>query len=195
MSGRDFLYRPILVIDVKKMVKMNVPTDDILSTLFFFFSHIINNVLIEGQIENWVVIIDLGQVGLFSASGPFKKSISFLSDNFRCRMASASVVNCSGSVSMLWGVAKGFVEEETQKKISFESAGIPTKIISSVNASQLEKKYGGTLPNITAFWYVSIKEGLPKYYPRSSRPVSPFLWLLLMSIGIGIKKASFKTGN
>ena len=101
------------------MVKMGFSHDDLLLTQGYFFDFIIKNILVEGQIENWVSIIDLGNIGLFSVTGPFKKSISLLSDMFRCRMHLTSVLNCPGSISMIWGLAKGFLEENTQKKISF----------------------------------------------------------------------------
>lgn len=56
---------------------------------------------------------------------------------FRCRMHVTSVINCPGSISMLWGMAKGFVEEDTQKKISFENNNIPSKVLALAHPSQV----------------------------------------------------------
>lgn len=50
MCGRDVNYRPIIVVDVKKIIKLGYSTEDLLLAQGFFFSYIIDNVFIEGQI-------------------------------------------------------------------------------------------------------------------------------------------------
>lgn len=72
--GRDCHYRPILVIDVKKMVDSNISDEDGLDMLGFFFNYVIENMMIEGQVEMWIVIIDLGKTGMLSAGGVFTNS-------------------------------------------------------------------------------------------------------------------------
>lgn len=58
MVGRDSHYRPIIVIDVEKILKAELSEEDLLSTQIYFFEYIMRNCLIPGQVENWVAIID-----------------------------------------------------------------------------------------------------------------------------------------
>lgn len=69
LCGRDCRLRPILVFDVQKIVDNKASNEDLLDTITYFFIYIINNLLIEGQIETWVSIIDVNLLGLFSFAG------------------------------------------------------------------------------------------------------------------------------
>jgi|JI6StandDraft_1071083.scaffolds.fasta_scaffold270999_1 hypothetical protein len=93
--------------------------DEILETQTYFFEYVLRNMLIPGQVENWVVILDAAQVGLFSLVGSMKKSFTFLSDTYRSRMFVCYVVRIPSSISFLWGIVKRFLEEETVRKINF----------------------------------------------------------------------------
>jgi hypothetical protein len=54
------MYRPILVVNVGKILDIDPKEKLFLDTLGYFFQYVIDNCLIEGQVENWVTIIDLG---------------------------------------------------------------------------------------------------------------------------------------
>lgn len=75
--------------------------------------------LLPGQVETWVAIIDVGYRNLGSLISPLKSSIGFLSSTFRNRMRIAYVVRVPGSVSFLWSIVKRFLEEDTAQKINF----------------------------------------------------------------------------
>jgi hypothetical protein len=70
-------------------------------------------------VENWVAIIDVGYEGLFSIVSSVQDAITFLSNTFRCRMFVAYLVQCPGSISFAWAVAKRFMQEDTIRKINF----------------------------------------------------------------------------
>lgn len=48
---------------------MKVPNEALIATITYFFMYIIDNMLISGQIESWVSIIDVNQLGLLSFAG------------------------------------------------------------------------------------------------------------------------------
>lgn len=83
-----------------------------------------------------------------------KKSFSFLSDTYRSRMFVCYVVRIPASISFLWGIVKKFLEEETVRKINFFDEQTIEPLLEYCNPSQLERKFGGTLPNIPEghFW-------------------------------------------
>ena len=93
--------------------------DDLLATQTYFFQYVLNNLLIPGQVENWIVIIDAAHTGLLSLVGSMKKSFTFLSETYRSRMFVCYVARVPTSISFLWGIVKKFLQEETVRKINF----------------------------------------------------------------------------
>lgn len=61
----------------------------------------------------------------------------------------------------LWGMAKGFLHEDTVKKIHILDSDKVDPILEYTHPSQLEEKYGGTLPNLTEFWPIKTVSELP----------------------------------
>lgn len=65
---------------------------------------------------------------------------------------------------------KEWINPETAAKISFASGkNASERLLELVDPDQLEVKYGGTVPNLTEFWYFfyynqfNIRKGLPKH--------------------------------
>lgn len=112
------------------------------------------NFLIPGQVENWVAIIDVAEIGLFSLINSMKKSFTFLADTYRSRMCVCYVVRIPASISFIWTVVKRFLDEDTVIKINFFDDQKVEPLLEYCNPSQLEKKFGGTLENIAEghFW-------------------------------------------
>ena len=50
MTGRDYKYRPILVVDVQKVKEADLNDKVFEELMGFFFQYIVNNCLIEGQV-------------------------------------------------------------------------------------------------------------------------------------------------
>ena len=92
-----------------------------------------------------------------------KEAVTFLSNSFRCRMKSTYMINCSGTIKFAWGTVKGFMDEETSKKISLYGDGVPTLLFQHANKSQVEQKFGGSIPNITDYWYSLSNAGHPRF--------------------------------
>jgi hypothetical protein len=72
----------------------------------YFFQYVAQNCLLEGQIENWVTIVDLNKLGILSLSGTVMDTIGFLSNHFRCRAHRNYLVNCPGSMTFLFNMIK-----------------------------------------------------------------------------------------
>ena len=111
MAGRDCHYRPIFVFDVEKIINLDMNEDEIIETQTYFFENALRNLLIPGQVENWITLIDAAHTGLFSLVGSMKKSFSFLSETYRSRMFVCYVARVPTSISILWGIVKKFLEE------------------------------------------------------------------------------------
>lgn len=52
----------------------------------------------------------------------------------------------------IWAVAHRFVDAFTQKKMSVHGTGYGPEIQQVIPAHNLQKKYGGTAPDVVNFW-------------------------------------------
>lgn len=74
--------------------------------------------LVPGQVENWVCLIDSGYQGLMSLVGALKKSFQFLAQTYRSRLFACYNVRVPTSVWMIWSVCKKFLQPDTIEKIN-----------------------------------------------------------------------------
>lgn len=62
--GRDHRFRPILVLRANMLNQLNLTSDQIKQTFTYFIEHILENAILPGQVENWIIITDLDGIGL-----------------------------------------------------------------------------------------------------------------------------------
>lgn len=118
ITGRDCNYRPIIVVNVPIIMDLDLEEKVFLEAAGYFFQFVVENCMIEGQVENWVTIVDLGQIGMFSLAGTILNIIGFLSKHFKCRLYHNYLLNCPGSLKFFWGVAKKAMSEDQIMKIT-----------------------------------------------------------------------------
>ncbi|CAK88930.1 unnamed protein product (macronuclear) [Paramecium tetraurelia] len=153
LHGRDNRFRPIIVVNaVKLAAQKNI--DITLDSMTIFLEHVLSNYMLPGQIENWVVVMDLGGLGITSLPRQqLQRVLDYLQNNYRSRMHKCYVINCPSTITFSWNIVKGFLEEITVRKISFEKSSIPTGLFEHCHKSQVEQKYGGVSSNIeNTFW-------------------------------------------
>lgn len=61
VHGRDHVYRPCVIMDYAKLSLRLAPLDHYLLAIAFTLEYVTRNMLIPGQVENWVVVTDLGR--------------------------------------------------------------------------------------------------------------------------------------
>lgn len=64
MTGRDHLYRPIVVMNLNLFDEKK--TELVILSFSYFFDQIVSKTLIPGQIEQWVTIMNMKGFSLFS---------------------------------------------------------------------------------------------------------------------------------
>ena len=117
-SGRDYLFRPLVVVNAKKIIEMKLKDAELLEVLGFFYQYLIENCLIEGQVENWITLIDLGYCGVFSVGGALMDIIKHLSSIFRVRSRHNYLVKCPSSIRFIWKMVKKVLNEDQLRKIT-----------------------------------------------------------------------------
>ena len=150
MFGRDVHFRPIIVVEVKKSIelldKLGYTFEELSQSMLFFMNYIVNYILLPGQIENWILICDLKDVGI-SKLPQFKNILSSLS-KFRCRVFRNYILNIS---SFIRAAASGFLSilgSNSAKKIIFIENNNLEIMQEFIRKDNLQRKHGGTAPDV-----------------------------------------------
>ena len=125
----------------------------------FLLEYLKHNMLLPGQIENWIVLTDMGKQGVSLSYNSIKKIIDMLQLNYRCRLAHNFVVNAPGSIMIFWNVVKYFLDETTKEKTDIEKNNVSSRLLELFAPNQIEQKYGGTSPDLTEFWPPYVPSG------------------------------------
>ena len=146
--GRDHHLRPIIVCSIKtlkKVLSQKYSFDEINQCIIYLMNYIIKYLLIPGQVENWIVFVDFEDVGI-SDVGEFKKILSTLSKQ-RGRVFKNYFVNIGGFIKMSVKAAVSMFSSVARKLVILGSDEL-NKAQEIISPENLEKKYGGTGPDI-----------------------------------------------
>ncbi|GIX64058.1 CRAL/TRIO domain-containing protein, putative [Babesia caballi] len=150
IHGRDRCMRPVVVLQLRKV--SNNQHDAVLRCVFFTLEVAIHRLMIPGRIEQWRVILDMNGTNLLGMQVTLMKQIArALTVNYRGRLSQMFVINAPYIISGLWGILKNVLPEVTQEKIQISSGKNTKKMLENMDASQLEKKFGGTAANVTVY--------------------------------------------
>ena len=72
--GRDNRFRPILIFQAKLLNEIELDIADIKNALTYFITYLTDNLLLPGQVENWIIIVDLNGVGVTNFPMNVKKN-------------------------------------------------------------------------------------------------------------------------
>eukprot|EP01016_Furgasonia_blochmanni_P047773 TRINITY_DN704_c0_g1_i5.p2 TRINITY_DN704_c0_g1~~TRINITY_DN704_c0_g1_i5.p2 ORF type:complete len:233 (+),score=63.98 TRINITY_DN704_c0_g1_i5:66-764(+) len=122
--------------------------DVMIDALTFLFEFILKNMFLPGQIENWVFIMDLENMGLFNLPiTPLKRLMGYVSNNYRSRLYIMYILNTPSSIFIPWNVVKGVLEENTVKKINFFKTPNAPSMFDHIHPDQIEQRQGGKAKN------------------------------------------------
>ncbi|OMJ95219.1 hypothetical protein SteCoe_1427 [Stentor coeruleus] len=153
IHGRDHRYRPLIVLNAGNLDLEKYSSEDYCNLLCFILEYTVQNLMVPGHVENWIIITDLNKQSLHKLPmNELKSIIKTLQDNFRCRMIVNYIVNAPRTLKFIWTVLKGFIEQHTVEKIRILQESIPLEMKTHFALHQYEIKYGGTAPNATQFW-------------------------------------------
>ena len=196
MYGRDTHFRPILIVEVRRaaelMDDLKYTFEEVSQAILFFMNYIVNYMLIPGQIENWILICDLEQVGLGKLP-QFKSILSSLS-KFRCRVIKNYILHLSGIIKVAAQGILNLLGSASAKKIVVVDKKNLEIIQELIRKENLQEKHGGTAPDVnygednlfpplvTSNEYIKEGENLnivtPEIYKEmclESKPFKPFI--------------------
>ena len=148
--GRDNRFRPIIIVQCKVFEKFykDFQTEEILQATYFLCQFLVNNMLIPGQFESWVMIINLSGVSIISLPEPVKKMIPALSDFFLARLYKNYIIGLNFISRIVYKIACTFLDEVTVSKINVLDKKKDPKLFENIRRDNIEEQFGGTAPNL-----------------------------------------------
>ena len=149
MYGRDAHFRPIIIVEVNKscelLDKLQYTFDELRQGMIYFMNYIVNYILIPGQIENWILICDLKDVGM-TKFPQFKNILNSLS-KFRCRVFRNYILNLSGIARLAASSILTLLGNSAKKIIIVENNKLEI-MQEFIRKENLQIKYGGIAPDV-----------------------------------------------
>ena len=150
--GRDHQFRPIMV--CQPYILQNrldyFSNSDVVNVCLFVCQYAVNNLLIPGQIENWIMLFNLKGTSLISLPEPIKLLVQELSDNFNFRLFKCYVLGMSFFMRLLYKFVCTFIGQPNEEKIIILKSRRDKHLFDDFTPENLEKRFGGN-------WYILLR--------------------------------------
>ena len=153
--GRDSNFRPIFVINASifNIYIKHYTVDEWINSFVYFLEYLINNLLIPGQVENWLIILDVANFSMLFIPQELKTIFNVLMNNYKCRMFVMYIVNVSTVLNFLWSTFIRVLDTNTEKKIRLLKKSDMKQIFNYINPEQIEEKFGGKAQNVKSHYF------------------------------------------
>ena len=146
--GRDHYFRPIIICQPYILQNNKYDDDDVVRASMFICQFMQNNMLIPGQVENWIIFINLEGVSVVALPDAMKKLVSALSDNFLARLYKSYILGMSLFLRILYRFVCNFLEEITVRKVVVLNGKKDKNLFADISPQNLEKRFGGQAPDL-----------------------------------------------
>ena len=148
--GRDHQFRPIMV--CQPYILQNkldyFSNSDVVNVCLFVCQYAVNNLLIPGQIENWIMFFNLKGTSLISLPEPIKLLVKELSDNFNFRLFKCYVLGMSWIMRLLYKFVSNFIGQPDEEKIVILEGRKDKRLFIDFTPENLEKRFGGNAKDL-----------------------------------------------
>lgn len=150
VHGRDHQFRPVIYCQPYILQKNEGQFTDteVVNASIFMCQFMANNMLIPGQIENWIMFINLEGTSILSLPDSMKKLIQALSDNFLARLYKSYILGMSTFLRILFKFICNFLEEITVRKITVLDGRKDKRLFTDISPQNMEQRFGGTAPDL-----------------------------------------------
>ena len=147
--GRDGRFRPILIFRLVEFVKYEkiYSVQEVIYAGMLLGQFIINNLLLPGHIERWVLIINLRKTTLLSLPEHIKKLLPIMNEGFISRLHKTYVIGMNFFFRILYKIVCAFLHESTVKKIKILDGRKDQSMFKEIRKDNIEIDMGGTAPN------------------------------------------------
>jgi len=121
---------------------------DVVNVCLFVCQYAVNNLLIPGQIENWIMFFNLKGTSLISLPEPMKLLVQELSDNFNFRLFKCYVLGMSFFMRLLYKFVCTFIGQPNEEKIIILKSRRDKHLFDDFTPENLEKRFGGNADDL-----------------------------------------------
>jgi len=132
----------------------NIKAPDIIPAALFCLEFIKHHMLIDGKLENILIIFDLVDLNVFNAPyAMIKTLLQTLTALYKCWARGLFGLNTPKTFTVFWNVIYYIINEVSRAKLNIVSKNTCKQLTDLVAPWQLQERYGGTGENITEnFW-------------------------------------------
>ena len=142
IHGRDNHFRPIFIIkantffDLRKIYSY----EEMFMSIVYFLEYVIKNILIVGQVENWIMITDITGVSLVFMPRDLKRIIDSLGSCYRCKLFRNYIIGMNSALRLIVKLFMSFLDQATVNKIKFlDSNNIHSELSTFINDDNLKR--------------------------------------------------------
>ena len=143
--GRDHQFRPLLICQpyiLQKCLKL-YSDDDIYNASIFLCQYMVNYMMIPGQIENWIMIVNMDGTSILSIPESVKKLMNALSDYFIARLFRCYILGLNAFLRIIYKIICNFVEKSTVEKVIVLDDKNDKRKDKDINPENIEERFGG----------------------------------------------------
>ena len=143
--GRDHQFRPILICQpyILQKNKKEFAINDIYNASFFLCQYMVNYMMIPGQIENWIILINLEGTDGVTLPTSMTKLVRALSDYFISRLYKCYVLGLHPFLRFIYNIVCKIIAQITVEKIVVLNNKEDPKKNEYINPENIEKRFGG----------------------------------------------------
>ena len=147
--GRDHQFRPLIICQPYILQKcLDIYSDvDIMNASIFILQYMANYMLIPGQIENWIMIVNMENTSVLSLPESVKNLINKSSEYFIARLYRCYILGLNALLRILYKLICTFVEKTTVEKVIILDNKEDKRKHQDINPENLEERFGGKAPN------------------------------------------------
>lgn len=135
------------------LTESKIDYDEAINAQFYGSFHMIKNMLVPGKCENWVAILDMKDLAITKLPMKFIiKFVTIVQSNEKWRTRVFFVLNVNFAIRAVYRVLCPFLDSKVKEKVNLCKDGSHPNLLKLIHPSQLEKKFGGDIENLTWFW-------------------------------------------
>ena len=152
MHGRDKCFRPIVVFKSGSFTEVGSSLEDALQATYFVSWMIIDHCMLQGKVENWVLVDDFDNLSMWKLPNKFIKDfMDSTQKHLKCRGTAFIALNVTFGLRALWKILSPFVDTKVKRKVVLASGSTHENLTNCAHPSQIEQKYGGEADDITTY--------------------------------------------
>ncbi|CAD8084670.1 unnamed protein product [Paramecium primaurelia] len=153
IGGKDYQYRPIIVINLHMMDLYLFDSDAFIHALSILFVICEDYMFYPGKVENIVVIVETDQMSLYNfPQKTFQVILWMMSQNFPQILDRLYLFNPSKELLMNWDNYHQMLDSRTFKKIEIWESKSFAPLAHGFHPDMLERRFGGGMPNLQQYW-------------------------------------------